>query len=89
MTRFGIVSYSGMKDIKSDQVTWWYFGNFFVPFGFKKFIVVDADGYFSGLFKKTSKETLMIPVHEVSRGNQKEIINEGVNFYLNKSQKIN
>ena len=44
MTLFGLVSAIGMKEITSDQVARWYFGNFFVPFGLPKTIVVDADG---------------------------------------------
>ena len=52
-------------------------------------IVVDADGLFSGMFKKTFQETLLIPVHSFSRGNHKAIINVGFHRYLNKVQKIN
>ena len=33
-------------------------------------IVVDADGLFSGMFKKTFQETLLIPVHAFERVNQ-------------------
>ena len=60
-----------------------------MPFGIPKIILVDADGIYSGMFKKNFQETLLIPVHSVSRGNHKEIINEGFNMYLNKVQKIN
>ena len=52
-------------------------------------IVVDADGLFSGMFKKTFQENLLIPVHAVTRVNHKAIINEGFHRYLNKVQKIN
>ena len=52
-------------------------------------IVVDADGLFSGMFKKTFQETLLIPVHAFSRGNQKAIRNEGFHRYLNKLHNIN
>ena len=52
-------------------------------------IVVDADGIFAGMFKKTFQETLIIPVHAVARGNRKEIGNEGFYRYLDKVQKIN
>ena len=41
------------------------------------------------MFKKTFQETLLIPVHEVARSNNKEIRNEGFYRYLNKEQKIN
>ena len=44
---------------------------------------------FSEIFKKTFQETLLIPVHEVARGNQKAIIYEGFHRYFNKVQKIN
>ena len=52
-------------------------------------IVVDADRLFSGNLKNISQETLLIPVHEVTRGNHKEIRNEGFHRYLDKVQKIN
>ena len=52
-------------------------------------IVVDVDGFFSGMFKKNFQETLLIPVHEVARINHKAIINEGFHSHLNKLQKIN
>ena len=52
-------------------------------------IVVDADGIFSVMFKKTFQETVLIPVHAVSTGNHKSIRNEGFHRYLNKLQKIN
>ena len=44
---------------------------------------------FSGMFKKTFHETLLIPVHAVARGNHKETINEGFCCYSNKVHKIN
>ena len=52
-------------------------------------IVVDADGLFSGMFKKTFQDTLLIPVHAVARRNHKEIIKNGFHRYLKKLQKIN
>ena len=66
-----------MKKIKSYQVAIWDFGNFFVPFGIPKIIVVDADGIFAGMFKKTFQENLLILVHAVARVNHREIRNEG------------
>ena len=45
-------------------------------------IVVDADRLFSGMYKKTSQETLLIPDNEVARGNHKTVINEGFHRYL-------
>ena len=51
-------------------------------------IVVDADERFSGMSKKTFKETLIIPVHAVSRGNHKAIRIEGFHRYLNEVKKI-
>ena len=47
-------------------------------------IVVDADGIFVGMFNMTFQENLLIPVHEVERGNHKEIRNEGFHRYLKK-----
>ena len=46
MTVFGIVSVSVLKEIKSDKVARCSFGNFFVPFGIPKIMVVDSDGLF-------------------------------------------
>ena len=63
MTVFGIGSATGLKEITSDQAARWYFGNFFVPFGIPKIILVDADGIYSGMFKNNFQETLLIPVH--------------------------
>ena len=65
MTVFGIVSDSVLKDIKLYQVACWDFGNFFVLFGIPKMIIVDADGLFSGIFKKTFHYTLLILVHSI------------------------
>ena len=89
ITGFGIGSAIGLKEITSDQAAKWAFGNFFVPFGLLKMIVVDADGLFDGMFKNTFKETLLISVHEVTRGNYKAIINGGFHRYLEKVHKIN
>ena len=36
-----------------DEAARWDFGNFLVPFGITKIIVVDADGLFAGMFKNT------------------------------------
>ena len=77
MTGFGLGPASGMGEITSDQVAKWDFGSFFVPFGLSKSIVVDSDGLFSGMPKKTFQEALLIPVHAVTKGNHKAIINEG------------
>ena len=44
MTVFGLGSAIFLKEIKSDQAARWGFGNFFVPFGLPKMIVVDANG---------------------------------------------
>ena len=43
---------------------------------------------FSGIFKKTFQETLLMPVHAVTRRNHKKIINEVFHRYLIKVQKI-
>ena len=43
---------------------------------------------FSGMPKKTFQEALLIPVHAVTKGNHKAIINEGFHHYLNKVQNI-
>ena len=50
MTEFGLISASGLKEIKSNQVSRWNFVNFFVPFGIPKIVLVDADGISSGMF---------------------------------------
>ena len=68
---FGLGAASGLKEIISDQVARWDFGNLFVPFGTPKIIGIDADGLFSGMFKKNFQETLLIPLHTVARGNRK------------------
>ena len=60
MTWFGLVEDTGPKEITSDQASRWAFGNFFVPFGLPKIIVVDADGMFTGMSKKTFQENLLI-----------------------------
>ena len=65
-----------MKEIPSDSSAQCDFGNLFVPFVIPKIIVVDADGIFARIFKKTFQETLLIPLHEVARKNHKLIINE-------------
>ena len=52
-------------------------------------IVVGADGLFSGMFKDTFQDTLLILVHAVSRGNHKAIRNECFRRCLKKLQKIN
>ena len=44
---------------------------------------------FSGMFKNTFQETLLIPVHAGARDNHKSIRNEGFCCYLNKANKIN
>ena len=46
MTGFGLAAATGMKEVTSDQATQWDFGNFFVPFGIPKIIVVNADELF-------------------------------------------
>ena len=51
-------------------------------------IVVDADGFFSGIFKNNFQENLLILVHAVARVNHKAIINEVLHRYLNKLYKI-
>ena len=75
MTLFGIGAAIGIKEITSDQAARWSFGNFFVPFGIPKIIVVDSDGLFPGMFKQNFQEILLIPVHSVERGGHKAIIN--------------
>ena len=52
-------------------------------------IVVDSDGLFDGVFMRTFQYNLLIPVHAVSRDNQKASINEEFQRYLNNFQKIN
>ena len=89
MTGFGLGAASGLKEISPDQFSQWDFGNFFVPFGLPKIIVMDVDGLFAGMFKKTFQETLIIPVHAVKRENHTEIRNEGFHRYLEKAHKIN
>ena len=82
MTGFGIVVFIIMREITSYKVALWYFGNIFIPFGIPKMIVVDKNVSFSGVFKKTSQETLIILVHAVSVDNHKKIRNEVFHHYL-------
>ena len=77
MTGFGLGSSTLLKETKSYQAARRDFGNFFVPFGIPKIIVVDADELFAGMCKKHFQDTLVIPVHVVARGNRKAIGNEG------------
>ena len=49
---FGTGAASGLKEIKSEQVTQWYFGNFLFAFGIPEMIVVDAGDLFSCMSKK-------------------------------------
>ena len=58
MTGFGIGEYIGPKEITSYQATQFDFGNFLVPFGISKMIVVDADGFFTGIKKNSIKPYL-------------------------------
>ena len=51
-------------------------------------IVVDADEFFSGIFKNNFQENLLILVHAVARVKHKSIINEVFHRYLNKLHKI-
>ena len=83
MIGFGLGAAIGLKEITSDQDV------LFVPFRIPKVIVVDADEIFSGMISRTFQETLLIPVHSVTGGNYKAIINEGFHRYLNNVQKIN
>ena len=53
----GIRASSRLKEITSEQVTRWAFVNFFVPFWIPKIIVVDVDGIFSFMFKKSFQKT--------------------------------
>ena len=88
MTGLGIGASSGLKYITSDKVAQWDFEIFCVTFFLPKITVVDADGIFSGMFKNTFQEALLILVQAVSRGDHKAIINEGFHCYLIKFHKI-
>ena len=46
VTVFRIGASTGLKEITSCQAARWGFGNFFVPFGLPKMIIVDLDGLF-------------------------------------------
>ena len=76
MTVFDIGAATKLSENTLDQVAWWDFENFFVPFGIPKIISVDADVIFVGIFKKTFQETLLIPVLAVSMVNHNSIRNE-------------
>ena len=89
MKGFGIGEAIGMKQNTSYQISRWDFGNFFVPFGIPKMIVVDADRLFLGCQTKPSQETLLISVHEFERGNNNAIINEVFYRYVDKARRIN
>ena len=56
MKIFDIISASVLKSIRSYQDAQWGFGDFFVPFGTLKMIVVDADGIFLELSRRFSKK---------------------------------
>ena len=88
ITVFGLVSASGLNQIKSHQVARWAFVKLFVPFRIPKIIVMDTDRFFSGVFRKNFHEILLIPVHAVSKVKHKVIRNEGFHWYLKKFQKI-
>ena len=75
MVGFGIGAAIGLKEITSYQATQWGFGNFFVPYGIPKIIVVDTYVISARMFKKTLQETLLIPEHAFSKVNHKAIIN--------------
>ena len=45
--------------------------------------------FFSGMFRKSFQENLLIPVHAVKRRKHNSMINEGFHSYLNKVQNIN
>ena len=62
----GIGAYIGTNKTTPEQFAQWDFGNFFVPFGPPKMIVVDADGIFV-MPKKPFQDNLIMLVHEVSR----------------------
>ena len=68
---------SVLKKNTSYQVARWPFGNFFVPFGIPKMIVVDARRIFYGMFRNKFPETLLILVYEVARVNYKAVVNKG------------
>ena len=53
MTGFGLGAATGLMEITSDQAARCDFGKLFVPIGLLKMIVVDADGRFDRIFKKT------------------------------------
>ena len=89
ITGFGIGSATRLKEITSYRAAQWDFGNLFVPFGIPKMIVVDADGIFSGIYGMTFQENLLIPVHTVTRGKHKTIINELIHRYLTNLHEIN
>ena len=72
---FGLGTDAGMKDIKAYQAAQWSFEKYFVRFRIPKVILMDADGFFSRMFKKTFQEILLITVHAVTRGNHKKIRN--------------
>ena len=74
MKGFGIGAVIGLKEITSYQAVRWDFGNFFIPFGFPRMIVVDADVFVSGMIRNTLQETLLISVHAFARNNHKTMI---------------
>ena len=57
-TRFASYTERVMNDPTSDQVASWYFSTLFVPYGLPKLIIVDADGFFNGVFKNILSELL-------------------------------
>ena len=82
MPVFELGEASGLKQIASDKVVRCYFGNFIVPFGITKMIVVYEGGGFYVMLNKTFQENLLISVHVVGRVNHKSIRNEWFHKYF-------
>ena len=52
-------------------------------------IIVDADGFFPVILRKTFHDTLLVSLYSIVWGNHKLIINKVFRYYLNKFQKTN
>jgi hypothetical protein len=87
MTSFAMVAFlSG--DINAKTIANASMSTFFTTVGLPRLIIVDADNLFAGTFKELFS-LLLIPIHQVSRGNHKAIRNQRCHCYLNKIQRIN
>ena len=73
MIGFGVVASIGLKGIISKQAAQSAFGNFFVPFGIPKMIVVDADGLFLECSRILSKRPYYSQYMQLQGANKSQL----------------